>query len=318
MYITFTNQQYLWWLLSIPVLIITHFAFLRYTRRKAIKFANFQALKRVAEQKIVTRNYILLLIRILIIISLVLAISGSTFWYHGRTNNMDVVIAIDTSSSMTAQDIKPTRLEAAKDRAKAFVNDLSGDSQIGIVSFSGAAFVERLLTKDKALVKQSISDLDYMHTGGTDIPGAIVTSSNLLLNSKRGKTIVLMTDGSNTAGYFTRDPIGQAINYAKQNSVTIYTIGLGSNAAPIGYLPEYYNISSVYDEVSMKRIANETGGTYYFANDAGVLRDAYAQILEQTKESDIGVDLSVGLLIVCLSLLFLEWGLANTRFRSIP
>ncbi len=318
MYFTFTHAEYLWYLASIPVLIITHFAFLRYTKRRAIKFANFVALKRVNAQKIVTHNYTILVIRIIIIIALVFAIAGTTLWYKGESSNNDVIIAIDTSASMSAQDLMPTRLDAAKGEARTFVDHLSAGSAVGVISFSGAAFIEQLPIRDKLTVEQSINGITLMSTGGTDIPGAIITASNLLLNSKHGRTIIMLTDGSNTASYFTTDPIAQAIRYAKENSVIVYTVGLGTNSGPIGYLPEYYNISSVVDEKTLKRIANETGGIYYAAPTNDKLNAAYQSIGMHTQEAYIDVDLTIGLLIICIALIFLEWGLANTRFRSVP
>ena len=110
MYLTFENPQYLWYLLSMPLLILSHFAFLRYSKRKAIRFANFQALKKVTGQKTMTKNHLVLLIRMMILFSLILAIAKTTLWREGYTNENDFVIAIDTSSSMTAQDIQPSRL----------------------------------------------------------------------------------------------------------------------------------------------------------------------------------------------------------------
>src|SRR5512140_2496661 len=107
MYFAFEHPVYLWYLLSIPLLIVTHYAFLKYTRRRAIRFANFQALKRVTDEKVVTKNHVILIIRSVIIVCLILAMAGTTLWYKGQSNNNDFIVAIDTSSSMTAQDFKP-------------------------------------------------------------------------------------------------------------------------------------------------------------------------------------------------------------------
>ena len=318
MYLTFTHGEYLWYLLSIPLLIVTHFAFLKYTKRKAMRFANFQALKKVSDEKILTKNHVILILRVIVLTCLIFAISGTNLWYKGLTNENDFILAIDTSSSMSAQDFSPSRIEAAKTYSRDFVDNLKSDSAIGIVSFSGASFIEQLPVKDKSEIKDSIQNIELAHVGGTDIPGAIVTSTNLLLNSKKGKSIILLTDGSNTASYFTKDPIVQGIRYAKENNVIIYTIGIGTNNAPIGYLPEYYNISSVYDEAVMVKIANETGGEYYYAFNNVELKKAYDDISSKSKEAYIGLDLSLGLTIITLALIFLEWGLISTRFRAVP
>ncbi len=318
MYVTFTHPEYLWYLLSVPLLIITHFVLLRYTKRKALKFANFQALKRVVEQKFLTKNYIVLVLRILILFCLIFAVADTAVWYKGMSNQNDFILALDTSASMTAQDIKPNRLDAAKEYAGNFINSLNSESKIGIVSFSGASFIEQLPTNSKSELKSAISAVELAHTGGTDIAGAIVTSTNLLLDSKKGKSIILLTDGSSTTGYFNKDPVDEGIKYANQNNVLIYTIGLGNEGDPIGYLPEYYNISSVYEEDVLIKIANQTGGKYYHVETNQDLKDAYEDILQHKNEAYLSIDLSPGLMILALLLVFLEWGLINTRFRLIP
>ncbi|GIU69576.1 MAG: BatA protein [Candidatus Woesearchaeota archaeon] len=318
MYLTFDNPEYLWYLFSIPVLIVSHYAFLKYSRRRAIRFANFEALKKVTNQSIMTKNNTILLIRMVILFFLILAIAGTKLWYEGYTNENDFVIAIDTSSSMSSADLKPNRLDASKAYAKEFTNRIGLDSQIGLISFSGASFVERVPTRNKEFVKSAIDNIDFAHVGGTNIPDALVTGTNLLLSSEKGRTLILLSDGSNTASYFIKDPIGEGIKYAQNNNVKVYTIGVGSDTGPIGYLPEYYNISAVYDENTLLRIANETGGKYYDAKNNDQLRAAFDDIAAASNEAFISIDLGPGLLIITLALLFLEWGLISTRFRALP
>lgn len=318
MYFAFENPVYLWYLLSIPLLIVTHYAFLKYTRRRALKFANFQALKRVTDETVVTKNHLILIIRSFIILCLILAIAGTTLWYKGYSSSNDFIIAIDTSSSMTAQDFKPTRIDAAKDYAKTFIDNLDSDAKIGILTFSGVAFIEHLPSSNKAEVKRAISEIEPAPVGGTDIAGAIVTGANMMIGSERGKLMILITDGSNTVSFFTKDPIDEGIKYARSNSISIYTIGLGTNSGPIGYLPEYYNVSSVFDDVTLSKIANSTGGKYYYAGSNQELDATYKDILTQTKEAYVPMKLAPILAIVSLLLIFVEWGLISTRFRGLP
>jgi len=318
MYLAFEHPTYLWYLLSIPLLIVTHYAFLKYTRRRALKFANFQALKRVTDEKVVTKNHMQLIIRCIIIISLTLAIAGTTLWYKGQSSNNNFVIALDTSSSMTAQDFKPNRIEAAKEYIITFIDNLNAKATIGIVSFSGAAFIEHLPSDNMAEIKNAVSDIVPAPVGGTDIAGAIVTASNMLITSDKGKLMILITDGSNTVSFFTKDPIDEAIKYARSNNIAIYTIGLGTVGSPIGYLPEYYNISSVFDDTALQKIANQTGGKYYYAGNNQELDATYKDILSSTKETYISINFGPMLAVTALILLFVEWGLIGTRFRSIP
>jgi Ca-activated chloride channel family protein len=302
----------------VPLLIVTHYAFLKYTRRKAIKFANFQALKRVSNSHILTKNYTVLTMRVIIIICLVLAIVGTTLWYKGKSSNNDFIIAIDTSSSMTSQDFSPTRLEAAKQYTKTLVDNIDPAANIGIISFAGSSFIEHLPDKDKTAIKDAVSNILIAQEGGTDIAGAMVTATNMLINSKNGKSMVIITDGSNTVSFFNKDPIGEGIAYAKRNNIIVYTIGLGTNGGPIGYLPEYYNISSVYDADTLIRIANETGGKYYYAQNNTELEATFEGILSNTKEAYIPLPLDMIMAILAFLLILIEWGMISTRFRSIP
>jgi Ca-activated chloride channel family protein len=318
MYLAFEHPVYLWYLLSIPLLIVTHYAFLKYTKRRALKFANFQALKRVTDEKVVSKNHIILIIRSVIIICLIMAMAGTTLWYKGQSNNNDFVIAMDTSSSMTAQDFKPTRIDAAKTYINTFIDNLNSEAAIGIVTFSGVAFIEHLPSTNKGEVKRAVSEIEPAQVGGTDIAGAMITGINTLVGSKKGKIMILITDGSNTVNFFTKDPIDEGISYARSNSVSVYTIGLGTTGGPIGYLPEYYNISSVFDDTTLQKIANETGGKYYYAGSNQELDATYKDILSDTKEAFIPVPFGPILAITALILIFVEWGLISTRFRSLP
>jgi len=318
MYLTFDSPEYLWYLLSIPLLVVTHYAFLKYTKRRAIKFANFQALKKVSNARVITHNYGILIMRIAVIICLILSISGTTLWYVGQSNQNDFAILIDTSSSMSSSDFQPTRLDAAKTYVNTLVDNINPDSKIGVISFSGASFIEQLPTTNHGDVKSAVSAISIAQVSGTDIPGAMVTGTNLLLSSTKGKIMILLTDGSNTASFFNKDPIQQGIEYAKKNNIIVDTIGLGTNGGPIGYLPEYYNISSVYDADTLIRIANATGGKYYYTGNTQELESTYKDILQDVKQADIPIHLDEGLLIIALILIFIEWGLINTRFRVLP
>jgi Ca-activated chloride channel homolog len=318
MYLTFNDPRFLWYLLSVPLLVISHYAFLKYARKRAMRFANFEALKRISNERIMTKNHIILILRVLILSFLILAISGTSLWYMGASDQNDYIIAIDVSSSMSSGDFSPSRLEAAKRYSDIFISNAKPDAKIGLVSFSGASFIEYLPSKDRAGLRSAVSDLSFSTAGGTNIPDAIITSTNLLIPSEKGKAVILLTDGSNTAGYYAKDPIGEGIKYAKLNNIIMYTIGIGSTTGPIGYLPEYYNISSVYDENVLLRIANETSGRYYSALDNQELEQAFRDIVGDSRVANIQIDLTMGLLITALGLIFLEWGLISTRYRSLP
>lgn len=316
--LSFNNPEYLWLLLSLPVLFITHFFLLKYTKKRAMKFANFEAMSRVAGTTFVTKNITVLVLRLFIILLLIFAAAGTAFWYKGNSNKNDFIIAIDTSASMTAQDFDPDRLGAAKQKASDFLDSLKTRTEVGLISFSGATFIEQMPTSNLDLVRQKILLLDIAPAGGTDISSAIITGTNLLLNSKKQKAIVLMTDGSNTAGPFVENIVQRGIDYAKKYHVIIYTVGIGTNQTSIGYVPEGMNIMAVYDEETLKIVANETGGEYYRAYDEQGLKKAFENIGKNSEQGYLSFDLSFICLSIAILLLFIEWGLINTRFRTIP
>ncbi len=117
MEVTFNNPSYLWFLLSIPLLIIIHFITEKTSRKRALKFANYEAIAKITGESIVSSNIVLLLIRVAVLGFIILAISGTVVYYVGPVTEADFVLAIDSSASMTANDIKPTRIEAAKTEA---------------------------------------------------------------------------------------------------------------------------------------------------------------------------------------------------------
>ncbi len=318
MEIMFDNPVYLWYLISLPLLVITHFLSLKSAKRKAMKFANFKALKRIAGKKIITRNLWVLILRLTIFCFLIFAASGIHYSYQTERSDNNYVIALDVSSSMSARDISPTRIEASKLHAKKFVDSLDSKTQVGIVTFSGVTLIEQIMTDEKDVIKEIITDIEAVKAGGTDIPGAIITGTNMLLaDPGRGRVIILITDGSSTLGNFIDRSMDQATSYAKDNYVTIHSLGIGSESGPIGYLPEYYNISATYNEELLFSVANSTGGVFAQAKNNEEIPAAINKLVESKNDSFTTVRLDLGSLIIGILLLFVEWGLINSRYRRI-
>lgn len=310
MALTFTYSIYLWLLLSIPLLVIIHFVTMRAVKSKALKFANFEAISRVTGRQIIPNNIGLLIMRIAIILLVVLAISRTTVSYVGQESDFNFVIAIDASSSMTATDIEPNRLEAAKEEALNFISSISGKSKIGAISFSGSSFIRQGLSDDLILVRNAISKMNIETIGGTDLGEAIVTSTNLLLQGEKAKVLILLTDGRSNVGV----PLEDAIEYASLNDVIVYTIGIGTEEG--GKIAGLEAISRL-DEESLKTIAISTGGKYFAARDKESLRNAYNEIASSTKKR-ISTELTALFTLLILILLILEWALANSKYRILP
>lgn len=316
MRLDFVNPEYLWFLLSIPLLVIIHFYFLHHAYAKAMRFANFEALKRVTGKDLITKNILVLVLRCIILILVILSAAGVEFWYVGASNQNDYVVAIDTSLSMTTTDLPPTRLEAAKEFAADFVNHLKVDSNVGLVSFSGITFVDEALNSDKAKIIRSIRNLEMNDVGGTDLSGAIITGTNMLMNSNKGKIILLLSDGSHTAG--SEGPIQDALTYAKVNHVRVHTLAVGTERGLVPYLPAGYNITEVFNRDILKVMSDTTSGLFFDVVDRAAWKTAQDTLFNQSEEGLLHKNLNYIFILIALTLLFIEWGLINTRFRRIP
>lgn len=311
MEVVFRNPVYLWFLLSVILLVMLHFLTLKRVKRRALKFANFEAIERVTGSEIFSKNVLLLYLRLLIVICVVFAAADTTIWYSGKSSNSDYALAIDASSSMLAEDIAPNRLEAAKSAAIAFVDSLKSKTEIAVISFSGSSFVEQGLTSDLSKTRSAIKSIEVKYVGGTDILDAVVTSVDVLFAGKSLKTIILFTDGQLNVG-----TIDDVIDYARRNKVTIYTIGMGTSSGgemPIGNIGVY----SKLDADALESIAYNTGGTYHLATSKEELLKAQAEILN-TSTVKLSFNASVTLIFIALLLLLVEWFLINTRYRTLP
>lgn len=206
------------------------------------------------------------------------------------TEGIDIVIALDVSTSMLAKDFSPNRLEAAKKEAMNFIEGRLHD-RIGLVVFSGESFTQCPVTIDHAIVKNQLKQIkNGLIEDGTAIGMGLATSVQRLKElSSKSKVVILMTDGVNNRGLI--DPM-TASDIAMQFKVRVYTIGIGTNGkamTPVAMTPggelifDYADVQ--IDEPLLKDIAKKTGGQYFRATDNKRLKEIYAQIdkLEKTK-----------------------------------
>ncbi|MFH0978258.1 MAG: VWA domain-containing protein [Candidatus Woesearchaeota archaeon] len=313
--VSFTHPEFLWFLASIPFLLVLHLITIRFTKRKAFLFANFEAIQRVGGQGflsggIITKNIVFLILRSFTLIFLVLSLSGMIFWYSGKSTTFDFVVAIDASGSMLADDFAPNRLAAAKDAAQIFVDTVGEHSKVGVLSFSGTTFVKQRLTDDMSLVKTAISSIDIAFTSGTAIGEAIVSSANLFEDDGQARVVAIITDGQSNVGI---DPI-VAVPFATRNHIKVYTLGV---ATPEGGKFTDIDTVSKLDENSLRGVAESTGGRYFRVSDNEALRVALAEIAT-TEQKDIPIQMATPLMIAVLILLFTEWIIISTRYRTIP
>lgn len=210
-----------------------------------------------------------------------------------NAEGIDIVLTLDISTSMKAEDLKPNRLEAAKNVADNFISKRISD-RIGLVLFARKSFTMVPPTLDYDLLKRLLTDVEMgVVEDGTAIGMGIATAVNRLKESEaKSKVIILLTDGQNNSGEI--DPV-TAADLAVSYGIKIYTIGAGTRGTapypvkdPI-FGDRYQNIKVDIDEEMLTQIANMTGGAYFRATDTERLKEIYAQIdeLERTKIEEV-------------------------------
>ena len=212
----------------------------------------------------------------------------SNRWQSESTEGIDIMMALDISGTMLAEDFKPTRLEAAKEVATNFVLARPND-QIGLVVFAGESFTQCPLTTDHAALVNLFRSVKFgMIEDGTAIGLGLANAVNRMKDSQtKSKVIILLTDGSNNRGDI--DP-QTAAEIARAFDIRVYAIGVGSHGqsraliqTPMG--PQYATVDGEFDEETLRRIAATTGGEYFRATDNNSLKRIYEQIdqMEKTK-----------------------------------
>ncbi len=329
--IHFADPQFLLLLLVIPFLIWRHF---RGGKRRAatLRYSNTGLLQQAVRPNRVRWRQSLFWLRMaavaLVVVGLARPQSGHTE-EEIITEGIDIVLTLDISSSMLAEDFRPlNRLEAAKQVAEKFIRGRRSD-RIGLVVFAGKSFTQCPLTLDYGIV---INFLQSVKVGliedGTAIGLAIANAVNRLRHSEaKSKVVILLTDGRNNRGEI--DPI-TAAKVAKAMGVRIYAIGVGTRGQalyPVNdpiFGKRYVRMPVDIDEGMLRQVARLTNGRYFRATDRESLEKIFEEIdrLEKTKievkEYTRYTELFPKWTWAALAVLVLEMVLANTRFRKLP
>ncbi len=328
----FADPGYLLFLLIIPVMVWWYWR----KRPKAtgkILYSDVRLLKEVKPSLKQRLRPLLFVLRVLAVALIVLALARPQSSHKEEeitTEGIDIVLTMDVSTSMLAEDFRPkNRIEAAKMVAKEFIKGRKND-RIGLVVFAGTSFTQCPLTLDYGVLYTILDNMKVADDSwdGTAIGMGLATAINRLKDSKaKSKIIILLTDGRNNRGQI--DPI-TAARMAKALGIRVYTIGTGTKGTamyPVNnplwgkrYVPMRVDI----DEKLLREVAQITGGKYFRATDTEKLRKIYQEIgkMEKTKikvkEYTRYEELFVYFLAIGLFLLIVELVLGNTYFRSIP
>ena len=267
----------------------------------------------------------------IIVLSLVILILArpqtTNNWQNSEVEGIDIMLAIDVSTSMLAEDLKPNRLEAAKDVAAEFISGRPNDN-IGITLFAGESFTQCPLTVDHTVLLNLFQSINSgIVEDGTAVGMGIANAVSRLKDSKaKSKVIILLTDGTNNKGDIS--PL-TAADIAKSFGIRVYTIGVGTNGmAPyplrVAGTIQYINTPVEIDEKTLTQIAITTNGNYFRATNNSKLKEVYKEIdkLERTKlnvkQYSKRHEEYQWFALIALLFLLLEFYLRNSILKKIP
>lgn len=327
--ISFKNPDFFYFFL----LLIPMIAWYIWKQKKAgasIQFSSDMGFAKIPKSpKYYLRHSVFALV-ILSMAMLIVALArpqSSNSWQNVTTEGIDIVIALDISSSMLAMDFQPNRLEAAKSVATQFISGRPND-KIGLVVFSGESFTQCPLTTDHATVINLFKNIESgMIEDGTAIGNGLATAVSRLKESTAiSKVVILLTDGENNRGEIA--PV-TAAELAKTFGIRVYTVGVGT----IGTAPyplqtpfgvQIRDVEVKIDEVTLGKIAQTTDGKYFRATNNNKLAEIYQEI-DKLEKSKIDVkefskreEEYLRYALAGALLLLLSMFLKTTFFRSIP
>lgn len=329
--IYFTNPEYFWLLILLAPMLLWYIL-KKKNSQATITVSDISSFKSSKNSFKKYLRHILFILRAATIAMLVAVIAGPQSQLskppEKEVHGIDIVIALDISSSMLARDFNPNRLDASKDIAVKFISGREND-QVGLVVFAGESFTQCPLTSDRKQLINLFGSIEQgMLEDGTAIGMGLANAVERLTESKaKSKVVILLTDGENNSGQI--DPLTAADLAAKYN-IRVYTVGVGKNGkAPYPVMDafgriSYRNMDVKIDEKTLKEIAAKTDGKYFRATDNEKLKAIYEKIdkLEKSRISVREFDLKKDeyFIFALLAGIFLltELLLRVTVFRSIP
>lgn len=323
-------HPYILFLLLLLIPYILWYTWKRKTLTPEIQFPSTKVLAKAPKTPRLYLRHAPFVLRCLSLASLILVLAQpqkSDSWKNEKTEGIDIMMVMDISGSMLAEDLRPNRLEAAKNVAVEFISGRENDN-IGLVAFSGQAFTQCPLTINH---KELINFLLGLQTGmiedGTAIGNGLATAVTRIKDSPASsKVIILLTDGANNRGEIA--PI-TAAEIAQSYGIRLYTIGISTYGTapypvqtPTGIV--YQNIDEDIDDSGLESMATLTGGRYFRATDNNSLRSIYQEIdtMEKTridvKEFSKKEELYFIFALLACVFLLTEVFLKNTILKSIP
>lgn len=326
---SFANPEALFLLLLVPA--VSAWYHLRLVRKESgVRYSTLRPFGDVRYSMRERLRHLPFVFRMLAVALVVIALARPRSSMKGENvyaEGIDIVLALDISGSMLAEDFQPNRLEAAKAVAQEFVTGRTND-RIGLVIFSGESFTQCPLTVDYAVLKELVRPLKSgMIEDGTAIGLGLATGINRLRDSKaKSKVIILLTDGVNNRGEI--DPI-TAAQIAQSFGIRVYTVGVGTIGeapypVPTPFGTRYQMVPVEIDEKVLKQVAEMTDGRYFRATDNRKLKAIYQEIdrLEKTRIEVRSYrrysELFYAFVLAAVALLAVDAVLSATWLRKLP
>ena len=327
----FFEYPHLLWLLALPLLLVARYVYVELKeRRPHLRVSTVQPWMKAGLSPLTVIRHIPFALRIAALSLIIIALArprSSTDVEKRDTEGIDIVFAMDVSTSMLARDFTPDRISAAKDIAIEFISQRPSD-RMGIVVFAGESYTQCPLTTDRAtlinLMKEVQTDLIE---DGTAIGNGLATAVARMMDSDApSRVVILLTDGVNNRGEIAPQT---AAEIAKTYGVRVYTIGVGANGtAPYPVMTpwgvEVRNMQVEIDEELLKTVAETTGGRYFRATDNTKLAEIYSEInrMETARTTvdsfPVYKELFGGYALAALICLLLELLLGALMSRRLP
>lgn len=285
---TFLNGGRLWWLLAVAALAGGYVATQLWGRRATVRFTQVDLLDRVAPARPGWRRHVVAVLMLLGLGAGVVAIARPVSATTERTESEGrIVLLFDVSLSMMATDVEPTRLDAAKEAAREFVDQVADDIEVGLISFSGNVAVEVEPTLDRERLDEGIDELELAES--TAIGDALSTGANLLVRMAGDDrpediapgALVLLTDGETTVGRDTQTGAEEAA----EAGVPVFTIAFGTEGGSITDPVTGDELPVPVQPAPLEEVAETTDGAAYEAATATELGDAYERIQDSLGET---------------------------------
>jgi Ca-activated chloride channel homolog len=319
---SFASPFILWGLLLVPVALLAYWLVQRRRIKYAARFTNLDLLANVVDASPGRRRHLPALLALAALAALIVAMARPQTVVAVPRDDATVVLTMDSSASMTATDVPPSRLDAAKSAASSFLDRLPERFRVGLASFSSTVRVLEEPTEDRDAVRTSLDSLEG--DVGTALGDAILASVELAPTSEEqeraGKplfAVLLLSDGANSTG---SEPLA-ILDEAKEAGVPIYTIALGTPDGTVEITNDYGETQTYAvppDPETLKRVAEETGGRFFEAPTEADLTAVYEEIGSQVSYEDEERELTAAFAGAGAVFLLIGVSLSALWFGRIP